>query len=758
MTSTHLDRWVSWRLAGLIAAFAALGLLATLVVVRERFNDLEMWMAERQLDRVERVLAQERAEMERLAADYANWDDTLAYLRGEQPEFVTVNFPRNTGENLNVDGVVLRDRDEALVLAIDFRADRDFEALESRVVAELQAALRVWPRDGQRRREARLLLVGGQPIVVGRVSVSDSAMEAPASGSLTFVRSLDAADLERLAGLAGATFLLAPADSGPAPPRVAPSEGGWLARDRVDDAVEVRVTVPALLTGELVATASALGIMGILNLVICVVWVRAILRRKVTGRLGHFAELSRRMNESGLGGERWPVTGDDEIDRLAGALNQLVDDLDRHRLALDRLAYEDVVTGLANRRRLLEHLGARLADPAAPSSLVYIDLVGFKPINDALGHAAGDVVLRRLGERMAALPPPLACAARIGGDEFGLLLDGVGQAEAAEWFKGVAEGLVEEVEYGGQRVRFDLLAGIAERPAEGDASAWLSMADLAMYAARRQRSGRVALYAPSLGVAAQSRHVIATRLRAAIAAGAIEAWFQPLVRLRDDAVVGVESLARWRVDDAWVPPSEFIPVAEEEGLMPALTALMLRQACDFLDAVSAAGRPDLVCSVNVSALQVADPRLPEQWAALVASKGVDPRRVAIELTEDAFDSRSEWVATTFQAIRSLGFQLWLDDFGTGHSSLARLRDYPFDVLKIDRSFVRSRSDPKAAGLLEGIVRFGQRIGLTITAEGIETSDDLEALRAMGCDRVQGFHVARPMPSADVLTWLRSRAH
>lgn len=753
-----LDRWVSWRLAGILAASAAIGLLATLLLIRERFHDIEVWLAERQLQRVERVLAQERTEVERLAADYSNWDDTLAYLNGERPDYVRVNFPRNTGENLNVDAVVLRRRDGALVVAIDFGAEADFLPWDARSIASLQSALPAWPADATLRRDARLLLIDGRPAVAGRASITDSTMQAPAAGSLMFVRILDEEDLERLAGLAGAPFRLEPAEAGPAPPKVVASEGGRVARARIDGAVQVRVEVPALLTGELAATAAALAAMGILNLVVCVVWVRAVLRRKVTGRLGRFADLSRRMNEAGLGDERWPVSGDDEIDRLAGALNQLVDDLDRHRAALDRLAHEDAVTGLANRRRLLDLMAERLAVDVSPGALVYIDLVGFKPINDALGHAAGDAVLRRLGERMAGLPPPLACAARIGGDEFGLLLDGVGQEAAAEWFAGVVEGLVDEVDYGGHRVRFDLLAGIAGRPSEGDAQAWLSMADLAMYAARRQRAGRIGLYAPALGAAAQSRHGIATRLRAALAAGAIEAWYQPLLRLHDDAVVGVESLARWRVDGVWLPPAEFIPVADEEGLMPALTLSMLRHACDFLEAASAAGRSDLVCSINVSALQIVDPRLPEQWSMLVGGRGIAPGRIAIEVTEDAFDSRPEWVSGTFEAIRSRGFQLWLDDFGTGHSSLARLRDYPFDVLKVDRSFVRSRSDPKSAGLLEGIVRFGQRIGLTLIAEGIETAEDLDALRAMGCDLAQGFHLARPMPLAEVLAWMRARGH
>lgn len=756
MTATTLDRWVSWRLAGIIAAFATLSLLATLVLVRERFNALEIWMAERQLERVERVLAEERAEVERLAADYANWDDTLDYLVGQRPDYVTVNLPRNTGENLNVDAVVLRRAGDALVLAIDFGADADFQPWDDGAIDALQTAQPTWPSDGVLRRDARLLFIDGQPAVAGRATVSDSAMEVPAAGSLTFVRILRDEDLERLAGLAGAPFRIEPIDDGPAPPKVVVSAGGWLARERLDGTVQVRVDVPALLTAELLATASALVVMGMLNLVICVLWVRAAIRRKVTGRLGQFAALSRRMNETGLGDERWPVTGEDEIDRLALALNHLVDDLDRHRAALDRLAYEDAVTGLPNRRRLLELMAERVAAPPAASALVYIDLVGFKPINDALGHAAGDAVLRRLAERMAALPEPVACAARIGGDEFGLLLEGVGQEDAARWFATVVDGLVEEVDYGGQRVRFDLLAGIAERPADGDASAWLSMADLAMYAVRRQRTGRIGLYSAALGAAAQSRHVIATRLRHAIEAGRLEAWFQPLVRLHDNAAVGVEALARWRIDDAWVPPSEFIPVAEEEGLMPALTLLMLDQACKLLQAASAAGRADLVCSVNVSALHVTDPRLPDAWSARVAACGIDPKRIAFEVTEDAFESRPEWIAATFQAIRSRGFQLWLDDFGTGHSSLARLRDYPFDVLKVDRSFVRSRTEPKAAGLLEGIVRFGQRIGLTVTAEGVETADDLEALKAMGCDRAQGFHLARPMPAGDLLAWLDAR--
>jgi diguanylate cyclase (GGDEF)-like protein len=505
------------------------------------------------------------------------------------------------------------------------------------------------------------------------------------------------------------------------------------------------VTVPALLSGELRATGWTLALVAALNLLVCVVWIRGVLRSKVTGRLERFAALSERMD----GGARWPVEGRDEIDTLASALNHLVDDLGRQQAALDRLANSDLVTGLPNRRRLLEVLDERLgAGGAASSVLVYIDLVGFKSLNDVHGHAAGDAVLAVFGERLRQLPAPLFCAARVGGDEFGLVLDGVGLHDGAAWFGTVIDGLVKPVDWAGHRVRFNLIAGVAARPDQGDVTTWMSMADLAMYAARRERQGRVGLFTEALRASSATRRVIGERLYGAIESGEIQAWFQPVVRASDGEVVGFEALARWRLDDTWISPDQFVPAAEDAGLIGRLTERILEQTCDFLTALAATGRADVRCSVNVSPGQVADPQLAEQLLAVLDARGVDPRRLAVEITEEAVQSRHERVAETLSVLRARGVQVWLDDFGIGHASFARLRDFSFDVLKIDRSFTRVRGD----GMLEGIVQFGQRMGLSVTAEGVETAEDLEALRAMGCDRVQGYHIGRPMPAEQAVAW------
>lgn len=751
--NTNLDRWVAWRLGAILLGSALVGLVLSLLVIRDRFHALEAWLVEQQLHRVERVLGHEMQEMERLAADYAQWDDTLAYMQSQDASFVKANFPRETGENLNTDGVILWDGEGRERLAVDFTGEADFQPMAAEIVDGVRAAAPMFPDDGGLRRDAMLAFVAGHPAVIGRASVTNSAEKAPANGSLAFVRLLDGADLERLEGLAGVRFAIESGQGQVGSSVLRRADGGWQARKALERGlgIDVQVEVPALLSSELRVTATALALMTLLNLLVSVLWIHHVLRRKVTGRLGHFAAISRG-RETGCGGrERWPVEGEDDIDQLAGALNTLVDDLERQQAALDRMAYEDMVTGLPNRRRLLEWLSERLSVPrdegARPSVLVYIDLVGFKPINDALGHAVGDAVLRTFAERLCALPPPLARVVRVGGDEFGLLLDGIPLADAATWFAGMVDGLVAEVEVGGQRLRFDLIAGLAERPIEGDASAWLSMADIAMYAARRERRGRIGVYTDDLRAAVHARHVIGKQLFSAIDHRHIEAWFQPVVSLRDGRLLGFEALARWRLEGAWVPPIQFIPVAEEEGLIGPLTTLMLEQVCDFLSALSAAGRGDLVCSLNVSPVQVADHRLPEQLMAIAEARGADPRRIAIEVTEEAIQSRPEWVAEIFRAIRACGFRLWLDDFGIGHASFARLRDYPFDVLKIDRSFTMARQETGAANLLEGIIHFGQRIGLSVTAEGVETEEDRLALEAMGCDHAQGYHFGRPMPAS-----------
>ena len=755
--STNLDRWVAWRLGAILLGSALVGLVLSLLVIRDRFHALEAWLVEQQLHRVERVLGQEMQEMERLAADYAQWDDTLAYMQSKDAGFVTANFPRETGENLNTDGVILWDAEGYERLAIDFVGEADFQPLAAELVDGVRGAVPPFPDDGRVRRDAMLAFVGGHAAVIGRASVTDSAEKAPANGSLAFVRVLDAADLARLEGLAGVRFVIESGQGLVGNSVRRRADGGWQGRKALERGlgIDVQVEVPALLGSQWRITAAALALMTVLNLLVCVVWVRHALRRKVTGRLGRFVAISRGREAGGVAPERWPVEGEDDIDQLGRALNTLVDDLERQQAVLDRMAYEDMVTGLPNRRRLLEWLSERLAKPVAegapPSVLVYIDLVGFKPINDALGHAVGDAVLRTFAERLCALPPPLARVVRVGGDEFGLLLDGVPLADAAAWFAGVVDGLVAEVDVGGQRLRFDLIAGLAERPGEGDASAWLSMADIAMYAARRERRGRIGLYTDDLRAAVHARHVIGKQLFSAIDHRTIEAWFQPVVNLRDGRLLGFEALARWRLDGAWVPPMQFIPVAEEEGLIGPLTTLMLEQVCDLLAGLSAVGRGDLVCSLNVSPVQVADHRLPEQLMAIVEARGADPRRIAIEVTEEAIQSRPEWVAETFRAIRACGFRLWLDDFGIGHASFARLRDYAFDVLKIDRSFTMARQETRAANLLEGIIHFGQRIGLAVTAEGVETEDDRRALEAMGCDHAQGYHFGRPMPASEAIS-------
>jgi len=412
---------------------------------------------------------------------------------------------------------------------------------------------------------------------------------------------------------------------------------------------------------------------------------------------------------------------------------------------LTHLAYHDSLTGLPNRTLFYQRIG-RAFDAVVESdgfAVLCLDLDGFKPINDMLGHATGDALLRQFAGRLTRALGPRDTAARMGGDEFAILHLGADEESALDLAHRIAEFSQQPFDFDGQVVSVAVGIGIAYAPTDGtDTDALLHSADLALYSAKRAGRGGIRAFAPDLDRAATDRRRLEADLRRAIENGEFELHYQPILDLKAGSFCGFEALIRWQHPErGLVSPGEFIPAAEDSGLIVMIGEWALREA--FAEA--SRWPADLRVAVNVSTIQLRRGNLVATVMNALAQSGLAPARAEIEITESVFLEQSEQSLDALRQLRSLGVRIALDDFGTGFSALSYLLAFPFDKLKIDGSFVRAiESSDGAATIVSAVADVGSRLGMSTTAEGIETADQLRAVHAAGYAEAQGYLISRPM--------------
>jgi diguanylate cyclase (GGDEF)-like protein/PAS domain S-box-containing protein len=447
--------------------------------------------------------------------------------------------------------------------------------------------------------------------------------------------------------------------------------------------------------------------------------------------------------------------------RITGSLSDITD---RH-LAQERLLHDalhDGLTGLPNRvlfmDRLMQCLSHLDRDPAYGCALLYVDIDRFKFVNDSLSHSAGDRLLVELARRVKRLLRPSDTLARLGGDEFAVLLDGIsGPAEAQEVAARVGAAIAGPAFLDRRSLSVAASIGIAHN-LDGvvDPEELVRNADIAMYDAKAQGGGRVGVFDTSMHQRVVARVSLEAQLRQALDHGTLHAAFQPIVDLATGRLNGVEALARWPHGEPPVPPGDFIPVAEESGLIGQLGSLMLRRACAALADWRARGvvGPEVTVSVNVSIRQMDDAAFVEDVRAALADTGLPPASLVLEITESTLIQHPELVRGVLEALIDLGVAVQLDDFGTGYSSLTVLHDFQGDTLKVDRAFVATMTDrPESQTIVRSIVGLAHNLGLKVIAEGIEREDQRTALSALGCELGQGFHLGRPMDAGELEAWI-----
>ncbi|MFP6560912.1 putative bifunctional diguanylate cyclase/phosphodiesterase [Paraburkholderia sp. B3] len=415
---------------------------------------------------------------------------------------------------------------------------------------------------------------------------------------------------------------------------------------------------------------------------------------------------------------------------------------------IHRLAHEDSLTGLPNRATFLDELEANLARPDTAIGLLYIDLDGFKIINDARGHRAGDELLRQVANRLRSecLHAPNRKLGRIGGDEFAVLVRGTCADAVASIAARLVEVLIAPYALEPDRqVRIGASIGCVLAPHRDEsAEALLSRADMALYAAKAAGKGTYRMFSPEMEARAQERLQLEAKLRVALEENqGLFVFYQPIVDVATTRVTAREALVRWHSPKrGWIPPSEFIPVAEDSGLIDRLGRFVLNRACRD----AAHWRDGARVAVNVSAAQLGRATIGPAIAAALADSGLPPDRLEIEVTETALLHDEGEVVADLRALRDMGVRVALDDFGTGFSSLVHVRAFPFDKIKIDGSFVRDAvTRPDCAAVVRAIADLGKRLGVTTVAEGVETREQLARITEEGCTEVQGYLFGRPLP-------------
>ena len=417
------------------------------------------------------------------------------------------------------------------------------------------------------------------------------------------------------------------------------------------------------------------------------------------------------------------------------------------------LAHHDALTGLANRTRLIERLDSALAMLPAPGGRLavhFLDIDRFKEVNDTLGHAGGDFLLSTLGQRLSALTRIEDMVARLGGDEFVVVQTGVAGKEQAEDFaRRIASMLSEPMSFKEQEIRVNVTIGVAMAPVDGEtAETLLKHADLALYNGKAAGRNRICFFTPEMDKALQVHLVLEKAIRNATLNDGFVLHYQPVFKIGSGRLVGFEALLRLPAPDGTlIPPAEIIPVAEDMHLIDQIGALVLREACH----TAAAWPKELTIAVNLSPAQFESETIVEVVTGALKASGLDANRLELEITEVLLLGNSESTMKQLRELKALGVSIVMDDFGTGYSSLNYLWKFPFDKIKIDRSFMRDfdKSGRDVETVVKSIIALGRELRMRVTVEGVETLKQADFLTGADADQVQGFYFGRPVPASEL---------
>jgi len=478
--------------------------------------------------------------------------------------------------------------------------------------------------------------------------------------------------------------------------------------------------------------------------------------RRITGPLALLQRAARSLEQGRFDAALPPSSGHDEVSQLSRGFEAMRQSLAEQQTEIRRLAYRDRLTGLPNRQRFVEAVELALGQQSAgqpPLSVLTLNLDRFKHVNEVMGYAFGDELLRAVSQRLLEAVGPGHLLARLGGDEFGVLLSGLSAPQALEQARLILAQLAAGVVISGQRVDVRASAGLAEGPRDAaEAGGLVNRAEMAMRQAKRRTAG-VLCFVPEHDRSQVADLSLLGAMRDGIARGELRLYLQPKLPLLPTRAVAAEALLRWQhPTEGLIAPARFIPFAEQTGFISELTTWVIDAAAQ---ASAQWAQQGFVCpiAVNVSTRDLLDPTFADRVATCLARHRVDASQISLEITESALMEDPERALATLHQLAALGLDLAIDDYGTGYSSLTYLKQLPVQTLKIDQTFIgQMASDSRDAAIVQSSLDLAHQLGLQVVAEGVEDAATLQRLQAWGCDWAQGYHIAKPMPWEQLAPW------
>jgi diguanylate cyclase (GGDEF)-like protein len=737
----------------LAACLAAVALIAGVfysarTVLSRSFASIEADEARQSTERVRQALQADLHQLDVAAEDNALWDGLYDFVQGNRPDFPEHTFSRRSLDNIHVDVVWVFDAAGRTVIQLE---TNDGPAggerpLNPATLASLQshASLLAIP-DGPMVPTVRLLRTPAGAMAVAVRRVFRNSREGPSVGTLVFGRYLHTGLIERLEQTSQSPVRATLLDERGRPLLgVSPAVGEWLASLGHGPDLLIQTGDPATLRSHallrdvdgrpLVVLSTTVSRAALQVGKRTITWVVAAL---LSGFALVVALLVSLLNRS------WRSR--------AAAQRQWRD----HQRKVSRLARRDALTGLPNRlhlQRLLPRLMARAARDGSRLALLNIDLDHFKNVNDSLGHGSGDRLLAAVAQRLRSAVARHDVVVRMGGDEFAIvatmLPDPVVVDSIAERIR---SALAVPLDIDGVTLSVVPSIGISVFPDDGsDSEQLLKHADIALHTAKDRGRGNHQFYTPEMNARLRERLGLERALRQALDANELFVEYQPCFDLQTLRTVSLEALIRWRTaDGTYIPPSRFIPIAEQSNLIVEIGAYVLRRVCLQLSEWQREHLPLVPVSVNISVRQFEQSPLASVVSGLAQELGIDASLLHFEITESAAMQNSQQQLGSLQALRNLGSRILIDDFGTGYSSLSYLKHLPIDTLKIDRAFVRDMaSDANDAAIVRAIVGVAKSLGLMLVAEGIESAEQLDCLRKLGCECGQGFFFSPSISAQD----------
>ena len=750
--------------ASLAAVFLIVGVFyAARVALGYSFARIEAEEARQSIERVHQALQADLRQLDVAAEDYAVWDDFYDFVKHSSPTFIDHFFSRAGLANIDVDVVWVLDDSGRTIVQI--RADDPRGGLPPLTPEILQSLQSYEPLLRQIaaspvKRSAQFVRMPGGAMAVAVRRVSGESHPQLSVGTFVFGRYLDASVIQRLQQTSQAPVRATVLDENGRPPATVPPDvTEWLASlghgpdSHGSDDLLVQTGDPATLRSHMILRDVAGRPLVVLSTTASraalqigkqtITWVVAIL-------LMAFALLV--ILAASLLNRSWRVR--------AATQRQWLD----QQRKITRLARRDSLTGLPNRlhlQKLLPRLLSRAVREGTRVALLNLDLDHFKHVNDSLGHGSGDRLLAAVARRLRTAVAANDVVVRMGGDEFVIvatqLPDALVVGSIAERIR---RALDVPLDIEGVTLSVSPSIGISVFPEDGaDAEQLLKHADIALYTAKDRGRGNHQFYTPEMNTRLNERVSLERALRLALNNNELFVEYQPCFDLQTLRTVSLEALIRWRTADGVdIPPSRFIPIAEQSNLIVEIGEFVLRRVCAQLSEWQRQRVPLVPVSVNISVLQIEKVPLASLVSGLAQELGIDANLLYFEITESAAMQNSQQHLGALQALRNLGSRILIDDFGTGYSSLSYLKHLPIDTLKIDRAFVRDMaSDTNDAAIVRAIVGVAKSLGLMLVAEGIESAEQLECLRKLGCECGQGFYFSPPVSAAairDMLWQLR----